>query len=245
MIVDYNKKYIFLGLYFSGSSAISKELIEQYGAETLFSKHTSIPFLQKSNEVDLKNFRIVAVVRDPIEMTFSLYNKMKTNHQNIYTDPKNLVSNGGWLTQKRYEIFKKVHFDQITFEQFLKLMFGLKKYNNDLSYNSKFITDVIYFENLNADFKKVFSNLGLEIVRDLQKFNITKKVAPEISLSQKLKDKYFGNFYYYNSTFFNSSFKPNLFSRTIFKIQVKLQLIKRLKYDEKLANKYTPTNYWD
>jgi hypothetical protein len=245
MIIDYTKKYIFVGLYFSGSSAISKELIENYGAETIFSKHTTIPYMIKNSSINIKEFQVIAVIRNPIEMAFSVYNKMLTNHQGIYTDSQNFKKNGGWISKKQHKIFRDVFENQISFEEYLKKNFILKKYNNDLSYNSKYITSVIRFEKINEDFISIFTKAGVEVKNDLQKFNVSKKVVKEIKLSPDGINKYFGNFLYYNKLFFSYDYKPNLYSRIIFNVQIKFQLIKRLYSDAKLVKRFNPENYWD
>ena len=65
MIISHKNKYIFIGLPMTGSSAISKELIEYYGGESIYMKHTNIPYLIKKTNINIKDYYVFGVYRDP------------------------------------------------------------------------------------------------------------------------------------------------------------------------------------
>ena len=61
------KKYIFVGLSCSGSTSVSKELIEMYGGKKVFHKHCNLDFAIKELNLNPKDFFIFFVARCPIE----------------------------------------------------------------------------------------------------------------------------------------------------------------------------------
>ena len=71
MIISFKYKYIFVGLPNSGSSAISKELIENYSGESIKKKHSGIPYFILNNKIDMKDYFVFGVYRDPIDISFS------------------------------------------------------------------------------------------------------------------------------------------------------------------------------
>lgn len=247
MIIDKNNKYLFVGLYFSGSSAISKELITEYRGTPIFSKHTSIPYLLKKKGKDyIDGYSVLAVIRDPIDMTFSRYNKLKTNHNQIYTSESSYKKNGGWLSESDKVLFDLVYNKGISFEEYLKIKFSKKMFNHDLSYNSKYISHVIHFENLNSDFKSVIKSIGLEPKRDLPIFNKTQKAVNEYELSDKVKRRVFASYYWYNKRFFpDNRIKTSVFLKIGFLIQNSFQKKRKLIFDRMLDKNLNLENYWD
>jgi hypothetical protein len=247
MIIDKKNKYLFIGLYFSGSSAISKELITEYSGIPIFSKHTSVPYLlKKKGKEYLSEYSVLAVIRDPIEMTLSRYNKLKTNHNEIYTSENSYKKNGGWLSESDKMLFDLVYNKGIGFEEYLKIIYSKKRFNHDLSYNSKFITHTIQFENLNEGFQAFLIEKGLKSKRNLPIFNKTNKEVLSHNLSKKQIIKYFGGYYWYNQRYFpNINIKIPFTEKAIFLLQNFIQRKRKLRFDFFLDNNLNQHNYWD
>jgi hypothetical protein len=90
-----------VGLPFSASSAISKELLECYDGELILSKHANIPsLLRQMPEIDIAQYSIFAVVRDPVDIAWSKYNKILTDAYGAHTSPDYFIENGGWVTKR-------------------------------------------------------------------------------------------------------------------------------------------------
>lgn len=85
MIISHKYKYIFIGLPFSGSSAISKELIELYDGESIFMKHTNIQAILNTKKIDISKYFVFAVYRDPLDITRTTYSKYLNNAKGVYT----------------------------------------------------------------------------------------------------------------------------------------------------------------
>jgi len=80
MFISEKYKYIFIGLRFSASSALSKELIEMYDSEPILHKHANIPyFIKKYPKLEInQNFKF-AVLRDPVQIMHTIFNKYLTH----------------------------------------------------------------------------------------------------------------------------------------------------------------------
>ncbi len=233
MIIDEKLKYIFIGLPYSGSSAISKELIENYNGKTLFHKHANIPLLLKIRpHININDYLIFAVRRDPIDITISMYNKFLTNANDMYTDPKHFIENGGFVSKKERNTYLKIHKYNWSFENFIKHTYRFKHYNNDLSINNKYINYIIKFEEMSNDFDKCLKKIGLKPMRVLPVYNITKKVSTNSILTPKIETKVFSPFYKFNENIFN---KPNIqlsfFTKITFMTAQYFRKIKRMRYD--------------
>lgn len=234
MIINKKYKYIFIGLPFSASSAISKELIEKYGGKPLLHKHANIPILLKERpDIDLNEYTVFAVVRDPVEMVFSVYNKMLTNAHGVYTNPSFFLENGGHVSKRARKFFTLINDNNLSFEDYVRRRFLPIPYDNYLSENIEYIDFVLQFDNLNLDFKKFLQKLNIAPVRDLPLYNQTKKISLSYELSLKTKRKAFGAFLLYNTKAFEKieDVKPSFLNIIFFYIFRKLRSKRWFKLD--------------
>lgn len=249
MVIDRDRKYIFVGLFFSGSSAISKELLTEYGAEPLMAKHTTMPYLMLRNaeiRKHIKEYQVVAVVRDPVQMTFSKYQKLKSNHSGIYTDEKSYVKNGGWLTEKDRQLFHLVYYKGGNFNAYLKSKYQNTVYNNDLTINTNYITRTLRFDNLANDFKEWLNSIGIVPKRDLPVFNKTEKKETLYELPYGTEQEIFGPFLWKNRKHFQQTVvEPRLGAKVHFAVQNQLQTVKKLWFDRNQELNYSAENFWD
>lgn len=175
LIISHKHKYIFIGLPFSASSAISKELIELYDGESIFAKHTNIQAAIKSKDIDVKEYFVFAVYRDPIEINKSIYSKYKNNSKDVYTDEKYLIQNGGHITKKAVKMYQRIQSENTSFKSFLKLKNKFfVPYDNVFSINEKHLNFTIEFNTLVEGFKQALSKIGIEQIRYLPVYNKTK-----------------------------------------------------------------------
>lgn len=237
MIVDFKRKYIFIGLPHSASSAISKELLQMYGAEPLFHKHANIPLLLRERpDIDISDYFVFAVIRDPVEIVFSVYNKLLTNPNDRYTDPKSFLENGGHVNRNTRKLYSMVHDEGLSFEGYVRMKYRYLPYDNDLSINAKYLTEVIHFETIAEDFKRCLLQMGIAPVRDLPLFNKTNKVASCSELPRGLVNSVFGPFYDRHRAYFDKEVKISALDRVLFGLYQKFRFMKRLRYDLRQKN---------
>lgn len=175
MIISHKHKYIFVGLPFSGSSAISKELLELYDGESIFTKHTNIQSVLKSKEINIKEYFVFAVYRDPIEIIKSIYSKYINNSKGVYTDDKYLIKNGGHISKKSINMYHYIQSENLSFHSFVNL--NKKRflpYDNVFTINEKHLDFKIDFNKLSEDFKLVLNKIGIQQVREIPVYNKTK-----------------------------------------------------------------------
>ena len=150
-------------------------MIELYDGESIFAKHTNIQAAIKSNGIDIIEYFVFAVYREPIEIMKSIYSKYKNNSKGVYTDEKYLIQNGGHILKKAVNMYHRIQSENISFKSFLKLNNKLfVPYDNVFSINEKHLNFVIEFKTLSEDFKQVLSKIGVEQIRDLPVYNKTK-----------------------------------------------------------------------
>lgn len=242
MIINHDKKFIFVGLPFSACSAISKELLEHYGCQTLLHKHASIPALLVARpDIKISNFEIIAVVRDPVETTLTLYHWLKDNRRLHFTKPENFVENGGTVTRRYRKLYSVIQKRNMTFEQYLEYCFKCVPYDGLLSENSRYITRVIRYEKLQDDFRSCFSALGLKVDRELPGYNETENKVERYNVDQQKLIRYFGPYLLYNADCYQdiSNYKSQcgLFNVLKFRVFRKLKSHYRLYFDLKLMSR--------
>ena len=87
MIISHKYKFLFIGLPFSASSAISKELHIKYEGESSLRKHSLYyEFERTASKEELKYF-VFAVLRNPMEIAITVFEKMKANAKGNFTNP--------------------------------------------------------------------------------------------------------------------------------------------------------------
>ena len=87
MIISHKYRFLFIGLPFSASSAITKELYKEYEGKPILRKHSLYQeFLKIANDKEKKYF-VFAVLRNPLEIAVTVYEKMKSNAKGNFTNP--------------------------------------------------------------------------------------------------------------------------------------------------------------
>ena len=177
MIINNKYKYIFVGIPYSASSAISVELIKNYEGELILNKHSNIPHLLKTTKINLKEYTVFGVYKDPIQIKTTVYNKLKHNPQNRYTNPEYLRKNGGYVTQKAANLSKLIRGKNISFQEYIKVTstkFGLiLPFSNVFTINAPYFDFVIDFNDLDNDFKKIMQKIGFENTPEFAVINKT------------------------------------------------------------------------
>lgn len=243
MIISHKYKYIFVGLPFGASSTITKELMDLYEGESLFDKHANIPLLLKEQpQINLSEYYVFVVVRDPVEFAFVQYNKYLLNARGAFTDPQFFIENGGYVTPAIRKFYKKFHEKDRTFEDYLLLKYKYMPFDNNLSINAKYTNGYIRFTHLNEDFQKILKEINIPVIRDLPIYNKTEKISQEYKITPALKKRIFDTFFYVNIKYFPDERLPQIpiFDKLKFSLFQKIRYYKILKRDmREMTNEFS------
>jgi len=174
MIISHKFKYLFIEIPQTGSTSISEELVKNYYGQNILHKHAHYFEFEKIATKEEKEYFVFAGLRNPLDEIASLYVKFKYNHQSSFTDKKNYLKYGGWISKRKLKRFNFVYEKKTSFKAFLKKLYPVPiPYSNGLDFNKKLCNFIMRFENLNEDFSKVLKILKIPQIRPLQKINIT------------------------------------------------------------------------
>jgi hypothetical protein len=175
MVIDHRHRFIFVELPLTATSAISKEIREQYGCEPFLNKHATYDdFLRKATPEE-KAYRSIGSVRNPLDQTVSMYFKYKNDLDERFSTGRKRP--GKWLRKSLARNRDKVRYSYIidnnaSFEDYFMHFFKWPYSNWSIVHHKKF-DHIIRFEHLVDDYRKVFTDLGLPITRDLPQANKT------------------------------------------------------------------------
>ena len=172
-----------------------------------------------------------------MDIEWRKYNKILTDAYGAHTNPDYFIENGGWVTKRARSIYKKITENNLNFEEYLRHIYKLYPFDNDLSINAKYLDRVIRFEHLLDDFKDTLLHLDIKPVRDLPIKNKTEKVAQNRELSEGTIRKIFGAHYWCNEKFYHRHYKINIFEKVYFRAFLQpLRFVKRLRFDALRSN---------
>ena len=172
MIISHKHKLLFIGLPFSASSAISKELYLQHQGKALLTKHSLYHEFKKIASQKEMNYFVFAVLRNPMEIAATIYEKMKANSKGNFTNPDLFSENGGHITKKHREQFDFIHRNKATFQENFKLFF-IKPYDNLASLTVENCDYIIRYENISEDYLSALKMAGINNPRPLPVANKT------------------------------------------------------------------------
>ena len=174
MIISDKFKYVFLATPRTGSTAIISELCKHYSGRSILEKHTNYhEFLRIANKKQ-KDYFVFAGIRNPLDDAVSMYEKLRTNHGESYTNPSEWIENGGWVTQRMRNAYHFVQKPTTGFLEFIKYYYRMP-YTSRINLNGKHCDYIIRFENLQEGFSNALQEIGLERVQDIPRVNPTKE----------------------------------------------------------------------
>ena len=161
MIISHKYKFIFIGLPFSASSAISKELHLQYEGQPLLRKHSLYHEFKKVASNEESKYFVFAVLRNPMEIAVTVYEKMKANAKGNFTNPKLFSENGGHITKKHRKRFNFIHEKNANFQEYF-MRFYKAPYDNFSSLTIDQCDFVIKYENITDDYILALKKAGVK-----------------------------------------------------------------------------------
>lgn len=244
MLISHQYKFLFIGLPFSASSAIHHQLHEEYNAIPRLRKHSLYHEFFKSANDKEKRYFVFAVLRNPMDIVITNYEKMKANAKGNFTNPDCFTENGGHITRKQREKFHFINDKSVTFQDYFNKYFN-KPYDNLASLTTQYCDFLIKYESISTDYLEVLTQIGIKDALPLKVLNKTKgkrKIDITAYYTDDIKKKaifVFGPFmrkYNYEFPILWGNVEISLFSRIYFK---SLSLLMRInqKYFKSYKNK--------
>lgn len=174
MIISHAHQYLFVELPRTGSTAISRELVQNYQGIRILWKHSTYQDFLRSAKPEEKEYFVFSGIRHPLDDAVSRYFKIKTDHRQRFTDPEKLKRRKSLSERLETYIYKDVHQNNFEFEKFF-LKYYFLPYNNWASMGRKHYDYVIRFENIQEDFGAALRQIDIEPVRPLPVRNATTK----------------------------------------------------------------------
>jgi len=161
MIISHKYKFLFIGLPFSASSAITKELHANYEGKPYLRKHSLYHEFKKVATKKEKDYFVFAVLRNPMEIVITVYEKMKANAKGNFTNPDLFKENGGHITKNHRLRFNFIKDNNASFQQYF-LKFHTKPYDNLSSITLDNCDFVIRYENITSDYLLALKKAGID-----------------------------------------------------------------------------------
>ena len=181
MIISHKYKFVFIGLPFSASSAISKELNLEYEGEPYLRKHSLFHEFEKVATKEERNYFVFAVLRNPMEIAVTVYEKMRANAKGNFTNPKLFKENGGHITKHHRERFNFIQDKNASFQEYFTKFFK-KPYDNFSSLTLDGCDCIIRYENITSDYLLALEKAGIESPKPLPVANKTAGKKNDLSL---------------------------------------------------------------
>ncbi len=180
MVISDRHRFVFVNLPQTASTAISRELVEQYGAREFCFKHAlyRTDFLKAANK-DQRTYRVISGLRDPMDITVSTYFKVRSDHEGRYSNASAHKIKHGFLRKHLMYWWNRRSHKEIVGRNLDFTEWFLR--NHRVPYASWAILDhkrfdkVIRYEHLQEDFAEALRSLGIEQVRPLPVGNSTAK----------------------------------------------------------------------
>lgn len=193
MIISDEHRYLFVELPRTGSTAIGRELREQYGGRKILRKHSTYQDFLRIATPAQQTYFVFSGVRDPLDDVVSRYYKLKTDHNERYSHPvrsryavgvrranEALAGTATLPVERRRSLpqrlenrmFRYIRRTGSDFSSFFMHYYHLPYDNWSRLAHDRF-DRVIRFEHLQDDFAAVLRDLGIEQSRPLPVANRT------------------------------------------------------------------------
>lgn len=180
MIISHRYKFLFIGLPFSASSAITKDLHEEHDGKPYLRKHSLYHEFVKVATDEEKKYFVFAVLRNPMEITVTVYEKMKSNSKGNFTNPDLFTENGGHISKKHRERFNFIQENNATFQEYFIKFFN-KPLDNFTSITLDNCNYIIRYENIAEDYKTALIKAGVKNPKPLAVTNKTSGKKKDIT----------------------------------------------------------------
>jgi hypothetical protein len=171
MVISDLHRYVFIEVPQTASTALAAELIENYAGRRIFRKHTDYMTFYGSASSTERGYKILATVRNPLDIVVSKFIKARDDHRNSYgaTRVKNAPMGHRFRPEAREFAFISKHGSN--FDGYARKFYRYV-YNNRACLLPAH-AHVLRYEQLNEDFSAWLSSIGLSLVRPLPHRHVT------------------------------------------------------------------------
>lgn len=173
MVISHKYKYVFIEFPLTGSTSVSKALVENYDGTRILHKHSSYFDFAKIATVNEKKYFIFSTIRNPLDQAVSRYFKYKNDHYGRYTGFIKSYKFDHYIYQYQIKRYKYVSNSKSFNDYFLK--FYKLPYNSWSTISHPYCDYVMRFENLNYDYEEALKRIGIKNPLPLQVVNKTNK----------------------------------------------------------------------
>jgi hypothetical protein len=201
--------------------------------ENLFLRKHSLyhEFEKVATKQELEYF-VFGVLRNPMEITVTMFEKMKANTKGNFTNSKLFTENGGHISSKQRKAFNFIQDNKATFEEYF-IEFFQKPYDNLVSLTIDSFDYIIRYENISDNYMAALKKGGVLNIRPLPIANKTEGKKKDIFeyYTDNIKARtifVFGPFlekYGYSFPEGWGNVRPSIMSRMYFRI---LQILRRI-----------------
>lgn len=173
MIISHRHRYLFIELPRTGSTAIRRELRENYDGEPILQKHSTYEQFRAQASEDERSYFVFSGIRHPMDDVVSQYFKLKTDHNRRMTDPTRAPKSKPLLNRiVDRTVFRYLQRTNAEFADYF-MRYHWLPYDRWSSLSHDRFDFIIRFECLADDFETVLRRIGIEPVRRLPQVNTT------------------------------------------------------------------------
>lgn len=173
MIISHKRRYTFVELPRTGSTAIRRELRELYDGTPILHKHATYAEFRRQASQDERTYFVFSGIRNPLDDAVSRYFKLKTDHKHRFSDPslrqRRRRPLNGALDRRMFNYLRRA---DATFSNFFLHFYHLP-YDTWASLSHDTFDHLIRFERIGEDFDAALRKIGIAAARPLQAMNRT------------------------------------------------------------------------
>ena len=173
MILVEKLKLIFIGIPYSASTAISKDLYENYSGKAILRKHSLYSEFKGISTKKEMEYLVFAIKRNPMDIVISFYEKMKNNSKGNFENLELLKKNGGHISNNQIKQFLYIKNSNASFQQYFKKFYKVP-FSSLLSISKNDYDRILCFENLENDYRRLLEERGVKKSQRIKKLNQTK-----------------------------------------------------------------------
>ena len=173
MIVSHDHRFLFVQVPQTGSTAVGKELVDNYGAEYVLMKHSTVVEARLALGSRIRGYRVFSSVRHPIDQAVSSYFKLKTDHRG--TNARDAEASGS-----RSDRVKAVEQGEVDVSTYIEDVVARHTFAPVWVLSQRSSEFVLRFERIVEDFDEMLRRLGITPCRTLPVRNETSRPRDDV-----------------------------------------------------------------
>ena len=165
MVISDANRYVFVEVPQTASSALAAELVDHYAGRRIFRKHTDYMEFYRTATAAERNYRVLATVRNPLDIVVSKFIKARDDHRNSYGTGNGRGFPWGHRFRPEAREFAFISKHGADFEKYTRKFYP-RVYNGRACLLPEHAT-VLRYERLALEFPAWLGSLGLDLVRPL------------------------------------------------------------------------------